>query len=121
MAQNDTRADFPKGRTTHGLSLITTGHSGAGTFMCACAWQFYRLHRPTGERHFLAVYRSLLYNTKQMTNWDGTLGYAHRALQTEAARHKTCPAAVVPSVVVVLRGRAPPGPEGDLYDLLTYL
>ena len=80
----DARADFPRGRTTRGLSLIATGHSGADTFMAAYAYQYYRLYRLTGEPNFLAVSRSLLYNTKQITDWDGTLGYAHRALQTEA-------------------------------------
>lgn len=80
---------------TRGLSLISTGRSGAGTCMCAYAWQFYGLHRLTGERHFLAVSRSLLYNIKQMTDSDGTLGYAtmrgrRMPLATRHARRLLC-------------------------------
>ena len=81
---DDPGAVFPKGRTTVGLSLIATGHSGADTYMSAAPFLYYRLSLLTGETHFRDVARMLLYDTKQLLDWDGTLGYRYPGLQTEA-------------------------------------
>jgi hypothetical protein len=84
MPEGDGRCDFPRGRTTCGLSIIATGHSGADSFMAYYPFQYYRLYLYSGDRHFLDVAKLLLYNTKQIIDWDGSIGYAHPGLQTEA-------------------------------------
>ena len=84
MPPDDPEIVFPKGRRTEGLSLIATGHSGADTYMAAAPFFFYRLSLLTGETHFRDVARLLLYDTNQLLDWDGILGYAHPGLQTEA-------------------------------------
>lgn len=84
MPSDDPKIVFPKRRTTVGLSLIATGHSGADTYMAAAPFLFYRLFLLTGETHFRDVARMLLHDTKQMLDWDGSLGYKYPGLQTEA-------------------------------------
>ena len=84
MPDGDPKMVFPKNRTTVGLSLIATGHSGSDTYMAAAPFLFYRLFLLTGEPHFREMARLLLYDTKQLLDWDGTLGYAYPGLQTEA-------------------------------------
>lgn len=84
MVPGDDKCDFPAGRSTCGLSLIATGHSGADAFMAYYPFQFYRLYLYTGDDHFRDVARVLLYNTKQTIDLNGSLGYAARGLQTEA-------------------------------------
>ena len=84
MPDGDPKIVFPKNRTTYGLSLIATGHSGADTYMASAPFLFYRLFLLTGQRHFRDMARFLLHDTKQMLDWDGTLGYAYPGLQTEA-------------------------------------
>ena len=39
-----------------------------------------------GDEYFLHIARLLEKNTKQTMDYDGTLGYAYRGLQTEALR-----------------------------------
>ena len=75
---------FPRNRTTYGLSLIATGHSGADNFMGGAPFLYYRLSLLTGDSHFRDIARMLLLNTKQLTDWDGTLGYGFPGLQSEA-------------------------------------
>ena len=75
---------FPRHRTTHGLSLIATGHSGADNFMAAAPFLYYRLSLLTGDAHYRDLARMLLFNTKQLIDWDGTLGYGYPGLQSEA-------------------------------------
>lgn len=84
MPDGDPKVVFPKGRTTLGLSLIATGHSGADTYMAAAPFLFYRLSLLTGETHFRDSARMLLHDTKQLLDWDGKLGYKYPGLQTEA-------------------------------------
>lgn len=81
---DDRAAQFPKNRTTYGLSLIATGHSGCDNFMAAAPFLFYRLSLLTGDTHFRSVAQMLLHDTKQMLDWDGTLGYAYPGLLSEA-------------------------------------
>jgi hypothetical protein len=52
--------------------------------MAAAPFFFYRLYLLTGESHFKDAACFLLHNTKQLLDWDGTLGYSHPGLQTEA-------------------------------------
>ena len=75
---------YPKHRTTVGLSLIATGHSGADNYMADAPFKFYRLFLLTGDTHFRDAARMLLHATKQMPDWDGTLGYRYPGLLTEA-------------------------------------
>ncbi len=84
MPPGDPHLVFPKGRRTEGLSLIATGHSGSDSYMAAAPFFFYRLSLLTGDAHFRDMARLLLYDTKQLLDWDGTLGYASPGLQTEA-------------------------------------
>ena len=84
MPPSDPKIVFPKGHRTEGLSLIATGHSGADTYMAAAPFFLYRLSLLTGDAHYRDMARLLLHDTKQLLDWDGTLGYALPGLQTEA-------------------------------------
>lgn len=84
MPTGDPKSDFPPGRTTHGLSLIATGHSGADNYLAGAPFAFYRLYLWTGDPHFRDYARFLLFDTKQLLDWDGRLGYAKPGLQLEA-------------------------------------
>ena len=84
MAPGDPKNTFPANRTTLGLSLIATGHSGADNFMAREVFDFYRLSLFTGDAHYRQFARFLLFDTKQLLDWDGTLGYKYPALQLEA-------------------------------------
>ncbi len=75
---------LPPGRRAEGLSLIATGHSGADSYMAAAPFFFYRLYLKTGDTHYRDFARMLLPDTKNMLDYDGTLGYKYPALQTEA-------------------------------------
>lgn len=83
MPPSDAKVVYPRNRTTVGLSLIATGHSGADNYMAAAPFLYYRLALSTGDIHFRDTARMLLHNTKQMTDWDGTLGYRYPGLLTE--------------------------------------
>ena len=52
--------------------------------MAAAPFFFYRLSLLTGDAHYEDMARLLLHDTKQLLDWDGTLGYALPGLQTEA-------------------------------------
>ena len=84
MPVGDTASFFPRGRSTVGMSIISTGHSGADTFMSYYAFQFYRLFIYSGDAHFLNVSKTLQCGTRQLGDDDGSLHYAHSGLQTEA-------------------------------------
>ena len=84
LPKDDNAITYPKGCTTTGFSLIATGHSGADLFMAATPLLYYRLYLKTGDEHYADVARQLLYNTKQGMDLDGSLGYGHTGLCTEA-------------------------------------
>ena len=84
VPEGDPKVIFPRNRTTLGLSIIAAGHSGSDTYMASAPFLFYRLFLLTGDPHFRDMARLLLFDTKQLLDWDGTLGYAHPGLQTEA-------------------------------------
>lgn len=84
MPPGDPKIVFPRGRRTEGLSLIATGHSGSDSYMAAAPFFLYRLSLLTGDAHYRDMARLLLHDTKQLLDWDGTLGYASPGLQTEA-------------------------------------
>jgi hypothetical protein len=84
LPSNDAKMVFPRGRTSVGLSLIATGHSGSDSYMAAAPFLFYRLWLLTNDAHVRDVARMLLFNTKQMVDWDNSLGYKFPALQVEA-------------------------------------
>jgi hypothetical protein len=80
----DGSATYPKGCTTTGFSLIATGHSGADLFMAAAPFYYYRLYLETGDTHYAEMARQLLFNTKQAMDINGSLGYGHTGLCSEA-------------------------------------
>ena len=84
MPPGDPKIVFPHGRRTEGLSVIATGHSGADSYLAAAPFAFYRLWLLTGDAHYKDAARMLLHDTKQMLDWDGTLGYRYHGLQAEA-------------------------------------
>lgn len=84
IPESDPKVVYPRSRTTLGVSLIATGHSGSDNYMAGAPFMFYRLYLLTGDRHFLDVSRMLLHDTKQMLDWDGTLGYKYPGLLSEA-------------------------------------
>ncbi len=75
---------LPPGRRAEGLSLIATGHSGADSYMAAAPFFYYRLFLETGDAHYRDFARMLLPDTKNLLDYDGTLGYKYPGLQTEA-------------------------------------
>ena len=81
---DDSAVNYPRDCTTTGFSLIATGHSGADLFLAAAPFLYYRLYVETGDAHYAAIARQLLYNTKQAVDVNGSLGYGHTGLCTEA-------------------------------------
>ena len=75
---------FPVSRTTHGMSLIAAGHSGADNYMAAAPFFYYRLYLLSGDSYFRDAAHRLMHNTKQLLNWDNTLGYYYPGLLIEA-------------------------------------
>ena len=73
-------------KTTVGITIISTGHSGADCGLSYNSFEYLRLYVLTGDEYFLHIARLLEKNTKQTMDYDGTLGYAYRGLQTEALR-----------------------------------
>lgn len=84
VPKDDPKAFYPKNRTTLGVSIIATGHSGADDFMAITVYDYYRLYLLTRDAHFLRFARFLDRATKQLVNWDGSLGYAYPGLLMEA-------------------------------------
>ena len=76
---------FPCRRTTLGFSLIAAGQSGADNFAAIASFDFKRLGEWTNDEHFASFGAFLANATAQVTNWDGSLGYASRGLLNEAA------------------------------------
>ncbi len=84
MPPGDPKIVYPRSRTTIGLSIIATGQSGSDDYMAGAPFLFYRLSLLTGDAHYRDFALLLLYDTKQMLDWDGTLGYKYPGLLTEA-------------------------------------
>ncbi|MGC4043703.1 MAG: hypothetical protein QM758_07840 [Armatimonas sp.] len=84
MPPGNTKQVFPNGRSTVGMSLISTGHSGVDNFMAVAPFDWYRLYLATGDRHFRDTARLLLHDTKQIIDWDGKLKYKYPGLMPEA-------------------------------------
>jgi hypothetical protein len=75
---------YPCRRTTLGASIIATGQSGADNYMSIAQHDYKRLGAWLGDSHFAAFGTFLEAATTQVTDWDGSLGYAARGLMTEA-------------------------------------
>ena len=73
-------------KTTVGITIIATGHSGADAGGAYNAYEFFRLYELTRDPYLLEIARILEKNTRQTMDYDGSLGYAFRGLQTEALR-----------------------------------
>jgi hypothetical protein len=84
IPEADTAATFPRSATTTGYSIIATGHSGADLFLAGAPFLYYRIYLCTGDAHYADFARQLLHNTKQSMDIDGSLGYGHTGLCTEA-------------------------------------
>ena len=84
LPKDDPLVIYPPNRTTLGLSIIATGHSGADNCMALTAYDYYRLWILTKDPHFLRYARFIVQSTKQMMDWDGTLNYGYRGLLSEA-------------------------------------
>ncbi len=80
---------FPDNRSTVGMSLISTGHSGADDYMAMAPFLWYRIYLATGDAHFLQSARILQHDTKQIMDWNGTLGYKYHGLLPEAVSLST--------------------------------
>lgn len=76
---------FPCRRTSLGFSLIATGQSGADNFAAIASFAFKRLGLWIADDHFISFGAFLANATAQVTDWDGSLGYASRGLMNEAA------------------------------------
>ena len=82
----NTNMAWDRNKTTAGITIIATGHSGADAGMAYDSYEYFRLYQYTGDRYFLKIALLLEKNTKQTMNYDGSLGYAFKGLQTEALR-----------------------------------
>ncbi len=82
----DKPLEWPENKTSVGLTIIATGHSGADCGFSYNSFEYLRLYILTGDTYFLRIAQLLEKNTKQTMNYDGSLGYAFRGLQTEAIR-----------------------------------
>jgi hypothetical protein len=81
---DDERVTYPRGATTTGFSVIACGHSGADLFLAGAPFFFYRLYLQTGDNHYAEMARQLLYDTRQSMDINGSRGYGHSGLCTEA-------------------------------------
>ena len=77
---------WPKKKTTVGITIIATGHSGADCGFSYNSFEYLRLYNLTGDEYFLRIAKLLEKNTKQTMNYDGSLKYPHKGLQREAIR-----------------------------------
>lgn len=67
-----------------GLSIIATGHSGADNFIAYTYFDYYRLYLATNNPYYLHTAKFIQNNTKQSTDWDGSLKYKVKGLVQEA-------------------------------------
>ncbi len=77
---------WPKKKSTVGITIIATGHSGADCGFAYNSFEYLRLYELTHDPYFLSIARLLEKNTKQTMNYDGSLRYPWRGLQREAIR-----------------------------------
>ena len=77
---------WPLKKSTVGITIIATGHSGADCGFSYNSFEYLRLYNLTGDEYFLRIAKLLEKNTKQTMNYDGSLGYPLRGLQREAIR-----------------------------------
>lgn len=84
---DDANANYPKTRSTTGLSVIGTAGNAADTYAAIDAFAFYRMYLYSGDEIFLNTAKLCLYNTKQAVNWDRSdpiPGYGDPGLSVEA-------------------------------------
>lgn len=77
---------WPLKKSTVGITIIATGHSGADCGFSYNSFEYLRLYNLTGDAYFLRIAKLLEKNTKQTMNYDGSLGYPLKGLQREAIR-----------------------------------
>jgi len=79
---------YPPNRTTLGAALIALGHSHVDNFMAKTVGHYHKLSEIGSEpwRPFFASFSAFLRSaTKQVLDWDGSLGYLYPGLIGEAA------------------------------------
>lgn len=77
---------WPRQKSTVGITIIATGHSGADCGFSYNSFEYLRLYELTSDPYFLRIAALLEKNTKQTMNYDGSLKYPLRGLQREAIR-----------------------------------
>ncbi len=77
---------WPKNKSTVGITIIATGHSGADCGFSYNSFEYLRLFNITGDIYFLKIAKLLEKNTKQTMSYDGSLKYPYNGLQREAIR-----------------------------------
>lgn len=78
------RLTLPRIKTTAGMSLIATGHSGSDLFLSYAWLSYIRLSLYTRDPHFADVARLLQANPAQLVSVNGSLRYAQDGLCLEA-------------------------------------
>lgn len=84
-SENQAYNPFRNGGTS-GFSFIGTGGSGADNFASYLYYVFFRMYIHTGDTFYFKAARLLQYNTKQSSDYTGELGYAYKAIATEATQ-----------------------------------
>jgi len=84
IPRDDPRVSLPPMKTTAGMGLIATGHSSADGFLAFAPFAYYRLAILTDDAHYAQMARILLYDTRQLVDYDGAWHYGQPGLLTEA-------------------------------------
>ena len=84
--EGNTNMAWDRKKSSVGITIIATGHSGADAGLAYNAYEYFRLYHLTRDPYFLRIAEILEKDTKQTMDYDGSLGYAFRGLQTEALR-----------------------------------
>lgn len=71
-------------RDISGQSIITSAGSHIDLYMAACSYTYYRLYLLTGDEHYKEFAVFCHNNPRQVTDVDGSIGYARKGLAHEA-------------------------------------
>jgi len=75
---------FKDGGRTSGFSVIANGHFGADSWAANMYYEMFKLYAFTGKEFYLEAAKLLGFNTKQSSDYDGTMNWRYRALAPEA-------------------------------------
>lgn len=82
--ENDLKNPFKNGGVI-GFSLIATGHSGADNYSAYLYYEMFKLYVLTENEFFKNAALLLQNDTKLCTDYDGRMGFKHRAMMPEAS------------------------------------